>query len=83
MRLGILVSACGEIAAYKGPMWRYLLNPLVAAQNFEYKMRYEPVLAHPERSPDLQLYSNILDKTCESMFGYIRYVSNSISAFES
>ena len=37
------VSACGEIAAYKGPMWRYLLNPLVAAQNFEYKMRYGPV----------------------------------------
>ena len=40
MRLGTLISACGEIAAYKGPMWRYLLNPLVAAQNFEYKMRY-------------------------------------------
>ncbi|KAF8514223.1 glycosyltransferase family 2 protein [Hysterangium stoloniferum] len=31
-------GACGEIAAYKGPKWLGLLNPLVAAQNFEYKM---------------------------------------------
>ncbi|KAF8482206.1 chitin synthase-domain-containing protein [Gautieria morchelliformis] len=31
-------GACGEIAAYKGPKWSGLLNPLVAAQNFEYKM---------------------------------------------
>ncbi|GJJ06466.1 hypothetical protein Clacol_000658 [Clathrus columnatus] len=31
-------GACGEIAAYKGPGWMGLLNPLVAAQNFEYKM---------------------------------------------
>ncbi|KAJ3539839.1 hypothetical protein NM688_g6311 [Phlebia brevispora] len=30
-------GACGEIAAYKGKHWRSLLNPLVAAQNFEYK----------------------------------------------
>ncbi|KAL5485273.1 hypothetical protein ACEPAI_7915 [Sanghuangporus weigelae] len=31
-------GACGEIAAYKGKRWGYLLNPLVAAQNFEYKI---------------------------------------------
>jgi cellulose synthase/poly-beta-1,6-N-acetylglucosamine synthase-like glycosyltransferase len=49
-RLMCGVSACGEIAAYKGPMWRYLLNPLVAAQNFEYKMRYGPVCAFREES---------------------------------
>lgn len=31
-------GACGEIAVYKGKGWRELLNPLVAAQYFEYKM---------------------------------------------
>ncbi|KAA1473984.1 glycosyltransferase family 2 protein [Dentipellis sp. KUC8613] len=31
-------GACGEIAAYKGKNWLALLNPLVAAQNFEYKI---------------------------------------------
>ncbi|KAG1858160.1 glycosyltransferase family 2 protein [Suillus subluteus] len=31
-------GACGEIAVYKGKNWQYLLNPLVAAQNFEYKL---------------------------------------------
>lgn len=31
-------GACGEIVALKGLFWRNLLNPLVAAQNFEYKM---------------------------------------------
>lgn len=30
-------GACGEIAAFKGKRWSLLLNPLVAAQNFEYK----------------------------------------------
>ncbi|KAG9100293.1 hypothetical protein FRC06_004303 [Ceratobasidium sp. 370] len=30
-------GACGEIAAYKGKRWKALWNPLVAAQNFEYK----------------------------------------------
>ncbi|CDO75678.1 Glycosyltransferase Family 2 protein [Trametes cinnabarina] len=33
-----VAGACGEIAAYKGKHWRSLLNPLVAAQNFEYKI---------------------------------------------
>lgn len=31
-------GACGEIAAELGSGWRNLLNPLVATQNFEYKM---------------------------------------------
>lgn len=31
-------GACGEIRAMLGPANKYLLNPLVAAQNFEYKM---------------------------------------------
>ncbi|KAF5374183.1 hypothetical protein D9615_008867 [Tricholomella constricta] len=31
-------GACGEIVALKGKWGRYLINPLVAAQNFEYKM---------------------------------------------
>jgi chitin synthase len=31
-------GACGEIKAMKGKAWKALLNPLVAAQNFEYKV---------------------------------------------
>ncbi|KAH7921400.1 glycosyltransferase family 2 protein [Leucogyrophana mollusca] len=31
-------GACGEIAVYKGKNWQYLLNPLVAVQNFEYRL---------------------------------------------
>ncbi|KAF8650440.1 hypothetical protein AX16_005243 [Volvariella volvacea WC 439] len=33
-----VAGACGEISAYKGKNWTMLLNPLVAAQNFEYKI---------------------------------------------
>ncbi|TRM69546.1 glycosyltransferase family 2 protein [Schizophyllum amplum] len=33
-----VAGACGEIAVYKGKRWSLLLNPLVAAQNFEYKI---------------------------------------------
>ncbi|KAF9050038.1 glycosyltransferase family 2 protein [Panaeolus papilionaceus] len=33
-----VAGACGEIAVYKGKNWKLLLNPLVAAQNFEYKV---------------------------------------------
>ncbi|KAH0588828.1 hypothetical protein H2248_004627 [Termitomyces sp. 'cryptogamus'] len=31
-------GACGEISTFKGKNWSLLLNPLVAAQNFEYKI---------------------------------------------
>ncbi|KAJ3263156.1 Chitin synthase, class 2 [Chytriomyces hyalinus] len=33
-----VAGACGEIAAELGSMWKNLMNPLVAVQNFEYKM---------------------------------------------
>ncbi|CAG8506965.1 11619_t:CDS:2 [Cetraspora pellucida] len=33
-----VAGACGEIVTMKGKGWRKLLNPIVAAQNFEYKM---------------------------------------------
>ncbi|KAG0018590.1 Chitin synthase, class 1 [Entomortierella chlamydospora] len=33
-----VAGACGEIKPVKGPAAKNLLNPLVAAQNFEYKM---------------------------------------------
>lgn len=33
-----VAGACGEIKAAKGKGWAGLLNPLVASQNFEYKM---------------------------------------------
>ncbi|CAG8484061.1 7781_t:CDS:2 [Cetraspora pellucida] len=33
-----IAGACGEIVTMKGKGWRKLLNPIVAAQNFEYKM---------------------------------------------
>ncbi|KAJ3119405.1 Chitin synthase, class 2 [Physocladia obscura] len=33
-----VAGACGEIAAELGSYWRNLLNPIVAVQNFEYKM---------------------------------------------
>ncbi|ORY04486.1 hypothetical protein K493DRAFT_311343 [Basidiobolus meristosporus CBS 931.73] len=33
-----LGGACGEICVELGPKWKNLLNPLIAAQNFEYKM---------------------------------------------
>ncbi|KAF8919932.1 chitin synthase-domain-containing protein [Mucidula mucida] len=31
-------GACGELTAFKGKRWSLLLNPLVASQNFEYKI---------------------------------------------
>ncbi|KAG5458110.1 MAG: chitin synthase 3, partial [Olpidium bornovanus] len=37
-RDGSVAGACGEIAADLGPSWANVWNPLVAAQNFEYKM---------------------------------------------
>jgi chitin synthase len=37
----ILAAACGEITCSLGGNWLNLLNPIVAAQNFEYKVGFQ------------------------------------------
>jgi chitin synthase len=73
-------GACGEIVALKGKYFRNLLNPLVAAQNFEYKISSTVLSLSFSLSLFLSIVIadfgtgfmcllDILDKPLESIFG--------------
>jgi chitin synthase len=75
-----LGGACGEIhAMIQGG--KKLLNPLVAAQNFEYKMsnilgrKFYPLIL------TILLTKVILDKPLESSFGYVSVLPGAFSAY--
>lgn len=82
-------GACGEICAMKGKGWLGLLNPLVAAQNFEYKMsskgssslRHSFLCGQTDRICTLHSSVDILDKPTESIFGYISVLPGAFSAY--
>lgn len=64
-------GACGEIVALKGKYGLNLLNPLVAAQNFEYKM--SNILDKPLESVSLRccfiLLSHLFAEPCRDGIG--------------
>ncbi|KAF9010650.1 glycosyltransferase family 2 protein [Cyathus striatus] len=66
-----VAGACGEIAAYKGKNWSLLMNPLVAAQNFEYKISC--ILDKPMES--LFGYISVLACIFPGAFSAYRYIA--------
>ncbi|POW06347.1 hypothetical protein PSTT_09055 [Puccinia striiformis] len=85
-----LGGACGEIHAQLSG-GKKLLNPLVAAQNFEYKMSSKHSSIHPRLefqnlacpmhcrvNHDI---ADILDKPLESSFGYVSVLPGAFSAY--
>ena len=75
-----LGGCCGEIhAMIKGG--KKLLNPLVAAQNFEYKM--SNILGEPTPIPGSIPFLTLCpsDKPLESSFGYVSVLPGAFSAY--
>ena len=74
-------GACGEIVALKGKYGQNLLNPLVAAQNFEYKM--SNILDKPLYVPFFFFWVliQISHFSRESVFGYITVLPGAFSAY--
>jgi chitin synthase len=69
-------GACGEIAAYKGKNWQYLLNPLgKVARSLDVPTCADCPCKVAAQNFEYKL-SNILDKPTESMFGYISVLVN-------
>lgn len=78
---------CGEICTMKGKFWTGLLNPMVAAQNFEYKM--SNILDKPTESrkpgqchtfKETALIAD-LQHAGVSVFGYISVLPGAFSAY--
>lgn len=59
---------------------KYLLNPLVATQNFEYKVSHFTAMILDGRLI-YEKMSNILDKPLESVFGFISVLPGAFSAY--
>lgn len=65
-----LGGACGEIHAMLGRGWKNLLNPLVAAQNFEYKI--SNILDKPlESSFDTSVCFQVLSRLTASVLSWV------------
>lgn len=66
-------GACGEIAVYKGKHWSLLANPLGEYSGISLLKRatnLSGMIIVAAQNFEYKI-SNILDKTTESMFGYI------------
>ena len=75
-------GACGEIVALKGKWGLNLLNPLVAAQNFEYKMSNildKPLYVFPDFFVTKDVLMDWFQR--ESVFGYITVLPGAFSAY--